>query len=1115
MKFYFTIVSLFIYSALSAQSWQEVVVDDIPFTGKKVFQVEQARLYQIDDETFKETLWSAPHEDDVKSGNTQGILVSFMLADGTTDLFYVCSYDMMEPELALKYPDIKTFIGISRQHADRKIRIDYTDQGVRAVITDKNGKTYIDHYQRGDKNHRIVYKRSDYKAKEKFSCEFQTTKDKNIKESNSSLKQLLGECELKTYRYAQTATGEYSNYHGASSSAQSSLVLSAITTTMNRVNEVYEQDLTVRFVLIANTDDIFYYNPSTDPFTGNNAGSMINQNQTNTDNVIGAANYDIGHIFSTGGSGLAGLGVVCSGGSKARGVTGIATPEGDPFDIDYVAHEIGHQCGGNHTQNNSCNRSGTSVEVGSGFTIMGYAGICEPNVLDNSIAMFNVANIIEMTNYLSSRTCHATVATGNSAPVALPVDDKIIPHSTPFVLDIEVSDSDGDALFHTWEQQDAEVATMPPVSTNTGGPTFRAYLPETNSARYFPRLSDLTQGTSFQWEVLPSVSRELNFAYTARDISFATGCIDTATVSLTVDGSAGPFDVTSQTTSVTFNEYENVVVEWDVASTNVGSINAKIVDILYSRDGGFTYPDTLVKQTRNDGVREVVIPQGLENDARFMVKASDNYFFDINAADLSVVNSGPSYTLSLDQYYENFCSNSEAITVGINAQAWEGFSGTINLSIANIPAGYTATLDQNTISETGSTFFTLDGFSGTTGEFVLDIIGESGGVTRTQEFYFIVSGGGSTTTLTAPVQAAVDIVNNPLLEWESVTGAVSYDYEVINSGGIVVATGSSSSTSTIVSSVLGIDQTYEWRVRPVFSCGPGAFTNTNSFSTATCFNYIERTDVVIPTTISTVSSTINVPFSGTISDVNIKDLDITHSWIEDLDVSIENPLNTSVLLYDNTCGQDDDILLSYDDAGTAFNCNIRTSGSTVQPVGALSTFNNTDLSGEWELVISDVANQDGGTLNSWTLEVCFVSDCDLEVDKITYDDGAGSLKNAIDCASPGDEITFSTALGMTPTINLNTERIVLSKSLIMSGRNGQVVTLLNSSSEALLEVLASQSLTLNNIVLENTTTVNEVVKNSGTLNMNNVEINAGSSADGLLNTNGSINVTGSNSLQKN
>lgn len=1115
----FNIISLlFLFSNLIiAQSWKEVPPNSIEDKGKVDIVVEDSRIYEIDDAIIKSLLWKAPHESEIQENGKNGQLIAFPLSNGTTDLFYVFQYDMMEEELAKKFTEIRTFIGISRSNSGHKIRIDYTSQGVRAVIRDEEGMTYIDHFQRNDKAHRIVYKRSAFITDKKLNCELGNEKLSYGENKESSTVKLLGECELKTYRYAQTTTGEYSNFHGATSSADAALVLSAVTTTINRVNEVYEQDLTVRFVLIGNTTDLFYYDETSDPFNGSSASNMINANQTNTDNVIGSANYDIGHIFSTGGSGLAGLGVVCSNGNKARGVTGIGTPAGDPFDIDYVAHEIGHQCGGNHTQNNSCNRSGTSVEVGSGFTIMGYAGICSPNVINNSIAMFNTANIIEMTNYLNSTACHNTVTTSNNAPIAQDIEDKIIPPSTPFVLDVEVTDPDGNTIYHAWEQQDAEVATMPPVPSNTGGPTFRSYLPTTDSKRYYPPISDYAQGISDQWEVLPGVTRDLNFLYTARDMDFTTGCIDTASLKLSIDGNSDPFNVTSQSSSETYVEYENVTITWDEASTNVAPINAQFVDILYSRDGGLTYLDTIVKQTLNDGSREVVIPGGLENDARFMVKAFDNYFFDINDVDVNVTNAGASFDIHIDDKYEFVCTTeSNPHVVQISSEAFEGFAGSISLSLLGVPAGLTATLDASTISESGTTFMTLGNFGIASGVYTIIIQAERAGIIRKEEFILeILDTGSSTLTLVSPADAATDVVNNPVIEWQPVNGADQYEYQILNAAGTIVESNTIVETSVVISSILGVNQTFTWKVRPLFLCGNGNFSNSFTFSTGTCLNYTERDDLVIPATASTVSAIITVPFSGTVTDVNIKNLDVTHSWIEDLEITLGAPNGNSAILYDNTCGDDDDILLSYDDSGSAFSCAIRTSGNTVQPVENLSAFNTFDLIGDWELEVEDVANQDGGTVNSWTLEICFDSSCELNVDKLTYDDGTGSLKEALDCATSGDIITFDASLPNQGVINMGAETILIDKNITLSVAANKEIILVGTSTTPSIEINTSGVLTMNDLTIENTMATQEVVRNEGSLNIENVTIISAPSVDGLNNTDGSLNATGTNSIEKN
>ena len=234
-------------------------------------------------------------------------------------------------------------------------------------------------------------------------------------------------------------------------------------TSMARVNGLFERDVCLTMELVPNNDQLIFFNGNTDPFTNNSGGTMLSENINTCNSIIGSANYDIGHVFSTGGGGVAYLGSPC-GGSKAGGVTGGGSPVNDPFDVDYVAHEMGHQYGGNHTQNNSCNRaSSAAYEPGSATTIMGYAGICAPNLQSNSDDHFHNHSINEMVAFTvngNGNTCASISATGNGVPtVSAGADGLTIPSSTPFELTETGSDPDGDAVTYNWEQYDLGPST--------------------------------------------------------------------------------------------------------------------------------------------------------------------------------------------------------------------------------------------------------------------------------------------------------------------------------------------------------------------------------------------------------------------------------------------------------------------------------------------------------------------------------------------------------------------------------------------------------------------------------------------------------------------------------
>jgi subtilisin-like proprotein convertase family protein len=466
----------------------------------------------------------------------------------------------------------------------------------------------------------------------------------------------LGDLQLRTYRLAVATTGEYSSFHIGLEGAglapeeeQRAVVMSAVTTAITRVNAVLENDLAISMELIGNNDDIVYLNPATDPYSNNSGSAMLGENQENLDNVIGSANYDIGHVFSTGGGGVATLGSACVTSQKARGVTGSSNPIGESFYFDLVAHEFGHQLGANHTFNGDeggcagSNRNDlTAVEPGSGSTLMAYAGLCAPqNVQSQSDLYFHVISIEEIRINLSqSRDCAAMtdLVTNRNVPIADAGPDFVIPIGTPYVLRGSGSDGDDDPISYCWEQVDNEITAVPPSGNSTAGALYRSYTPVKEPNRYLPKLSTLASGSlSSTWEVTPLVAREINFTLTVRDNNAEAGQSDSDDLLVTVTDAAGPFAVTSQDTEglvLTPNSQE--MVQWDVAGTTGNGINASSVNIRLSTDGGKTFPVFLATNVPNDGMQMINVPDSRAPNCFIMVEAVGNFFFALNPKSFSI-----------------------------------------------------------------------------------------------------------------------------------------------------------------------------------------------------------------------------------------------------------------------------------------------------------------------------------------------------------------------------------------------------------------------------------------------------------------------------------------------
>ncbi len=632
--------------------WQPLPQRELASRG---LDTEAGRLWRLDETSARLRLQQAEE---------QGRAEITLPVDGQPRRFEVTPSPIMAPQLAARYPEIRTYRirGIDIPSASG--RLSMTARGLDAMFDVAGETRYIDLPREGNGLYR-TRKRSQLADRRGFSC---ATSGRNtvVTRSSPARQRPAGRApgKLRVYRLAIAATVEYSDAVRRSTSTSEAAirqdVINEIIRLVNRINVIYERDLAIRLQLVSGQNLIFVDPPPVqfdnsgdavqDPFTNTNGELMLSENQRLIDSVIGPANYDIGHVLSTGGGGVANVNSVCKNpdlsgsGGKAGGVTGSPYPMGDGFYVDYVAHEMGHQFGADHSFNGttaSCsgNRwSAQAWEPGSGSTIMSYAGICgSENTSWNALDSFHGGSIAVI-DAARGLACGQEIASNNREPTVAAGQDRVIPKLTPFRLEAVASDADNDALVYAWEQMDAGSATSGATFGRDLGDNalFRSYGPQTVAWRDFPSLGLTLKGLYDKAEVLPCQSRTLNFRVTVRDGNKGLAQDD---LKLTVDGASGPFRVTSHASAETLYPNTGVIVTWDPAGTELPPVSCPTVDISLLSFGvtGNQYGETLLATNEpNDGEAVLILPNRFAARARFKVACRNNVFYAVSAADLRI-----------------------------------------------------------------------------------------------------------------------------------------------------------------------------------------------------------------------------------------------------------------------------------------------------------------------------------------------------------------------------------------------------------------------------------------------------------------------------------------------
>ncbi len=970
-------LTTFLFAQNTRPLWQDA---DEPYRpgGERVIVPKRYRVLQLDTEAMLRQLAGAPDES-VTNAAVSTYTLKLPRPDGRVETFRLCESPVMAPGLAKRFPQIKTYLGKGVDNPTALARIDHTPHGFHAMVLAGEDTYFIDPYfHLLNEGTYLSYFKRDLESSEKFEC--LTAEPLEIPEPGPEDANVLsgtGE-ELLAYRLAVSATGEYTQYHGGTVEG----ALAAIATTMNRVNGVYERDVSVRMILIDSNHQVVFLNAATDPFSGSESMKR-NQNQTTLDNIIGSENYDVGHVFDrAGGGGVASIETVCRTGQKGLGYTGLSNPVGDPFDIDYVAHELGHQYGGLHTFNYCSGSQGEQpYEPGSATTIMGYAGLCGANnIANNSNDHFHTGNLDDMIPFVESgfgNTCPEKISTSNTPPLVEAGESGLfIPVSTPFELTAFAADMEGDSLTYSWEQVDIGPST--PVNQPAGNaPLFRSYAVSTNPTRVFPRISSIVNNVQVFGELLPGYARAMNFRVTVRDNHGLGGGIAWDNLNLQVTGQAGPFLVLSQNSPTSWTAGSFQTVEWDVANTDQAPVNAATVSVFLSMDGGYTYPILLADSVENDGNALVFLPDTLQGDQfRVKIKAEGNVFFDINNDNITITPStGPGIAMGVEASSQLACAQLD-FSYDILLMPRLGFEGDITFTVEGLPGQVVAdiTAPDTLPAQAMLMLSNLDGLA--SGAYPFRLIANGDAVADTLDLFFeLFTGAPGPISLLSPVENEPEVPILPMLSWAAEPNAATYNLEVALDPGftdIFFTQEGIPDTSFSVPVQLPDSTLAFWRVQGSNpGCGAGPFSES-FFETEVIQCRVFTTDS-LPLSLAepdpVIISTITIEEDIIIRDVNVLGLYGFHVPVNDLNLRLRSPEGPIIDLITQDCEIGISFDLSLDDSAPEEVPCPYSDGGAYRPEEELKTYVGQSARGEWQLLLAK--GLDNGVLREWAIEVCY------------------------------------------------------------------------------------------------------------------------------------------------
>lgn len=903
---------------------------------------------------------------------------------------------VMPPALQARYPGIRTYRGVT--DAGHAVAVTTTPEGLRAYVRGAGDSWGVEPVGGGLVRVGSTEALSGIAAEPGLACGFEGVGEGELDPGTLDVapRSRQTQVEKRVYVMALACTAEYAQSKGGTKAS----VMATYAEALNLLNAILIGEVAIGFELHPETDTLIFLDASRDPYTRPTVGrSLLGENPPAINNRIPVGAYDIGHVFTVGCSDVGGVvsGQVCSTPGKARGVT--CHYASLPRIVERVmAHEVAHQFAVSHSWNNcpgnDAQRAGQGAfEPGSGSTIMSYQGSCPGNNVSviRAEPYYHVGSLQQFEDYAingNGATCAEVVPVDNQKPVIdwpYAREGLAIPARTALVLSATATDPDGDELLYNWEEYDLGAATV--LCNQLGdSPIFRSVPPTRNgNTRYFPDQGTVVRGDANCEEQLPEGGRNLRFRMTVRDRNPAGGGTVWEQVNFTVAEGTGPFAVTSQATpATTYVTGGFAPVTWDVAGSNAAPINCESVDILLSVDGGRTYPYTLAEATPNDGEEGVTLPADLETDrARILVRAVGNVFYAISASNFNILTpTEPGFTFAPGASTRFVCGADGTESLEFFTASLLDYDGDLSVRIANdLPDDVIATLSDSVIAPGETTTLDLDlsGFARTDSvRVVVEASGPDVDTVRRTVLYDIVSTDFSDLGLGAPADAESGVGILPTFAFTPSAAAEEHVIQVSESpefgiGSLEIYEPDPDGSQLAVQ--LASNTLYFWRVVPLNRCdaeydGPVGLFHTYATD---CESFVQTEPLLIPPSVrATVEAPIEVTASGAVNDLNVPNIQVRYSEINDVRVKLVAPDGLTQQLVGLRCGGTSTLDVGFDDeAARGFDCDAVNSGGLIRPQNPLNVFEGSEVGGTWSLQVEVVEpSTSGGEFESFEIEFC-------------------------------------------------------------------------------------------------------------------------------------------------